>query len=130
MVKLPTPTAAELDAAKAVLAVADTKAKRSRMACFTAWAKSNNCQEGLSARGPERQQWLLKYMAYQMQRKDSNPTTTSRDSNIDVIEDSTKVFWWSKHKMGLELGLHKAQSWIESGKLESRPDEALVSFFT
>lgn len=118
------PTADELAAARTILATADQKQKKSQMACMSAYLKLNSDvpgnKEASDTRGQTRQQYLEKYMVYQMRRKPGVATSTQLATTR--TEATTDVYHWSKFQLEKEMGVTKATAWISSGKLDHHPD--------
>ena len=119
-----TPTEEELEAAREVLRGAEKASKRrSAMQAMVQFVKQNDeeCQALiLGARGPDRMEYCVKYMAY-MARKKAGVTTVS-SSHKSGVAKMKDFHMWSKYQMEQEVGPAKAAGWINSGKLQWFPD--------
>ena len=117
-----TPTAEELQSARDILAAADAKQKKSKMAAMVAFAKANTAAPDgndsvLASRGEDRQDYLLKYVAYMGRKKGTISKVITANSHENARSSVTQFHRWSRHEMEREVGMKKASLWIESGKL-------------
>ena len=79
------PGQAEIDAAKKLLDKASKEEARSKMACFSAWAKKNGVEDVSAMRGADRKNGLLIYMAYMGTKKRYSQNDGDREER-DVFD--------------------------------------------
>ena len=92
------------------------------MVSFVKNQKIQNPDEVLSSRGQERQEYMIKYVAY-MAKKKCNTQTLSTSSSHDMKTGAfVEYHRWSKHQMEQAVGTEKARGWIASGRLSAKPD--------
>ena len=104
------PTEEELSAARAHLQKLSDKARRSKNGCLITFLKNNPEEKQLveGTKGASREEWLCKYHIWQIRNRGSGTAQSlnskSERSNRGVMHT---LNWWSREKMGKELG----ESW-------------------
>ena len=118
------PTQSEIEAAKSILAAADSKAGKSKMNSMTAWLNKHKDvaghSEALEARGEERQEYLVKYLVW-MKRRGQATTVSSKEAKHEEAK-KLQHRWMSEFEITKEKGEAKCKLWVESKKLTWRPD--------
>ena len=125
MVKLAelAPNAEEIAQARAALAALDAKGRKSKMSSMAFFLKNNPENEiAKGTRGDKRKEYLELWMVHSFREKQAKLSLTNSRSVSEDTQKHQDVFWWSKHKMQQEMGTEKAQAWIDSGRLDERPD--------
>lgn len=117
------PSEAEVAEARKQLKNASAAQKRSKMASMMHFLKENPDSNVAEAKGEAKQRFLEAFICHQMKQKEIRKE--KENTRKDEVEKAStnRDRWWSKEKMQIELGVKKAQSWIDSGLLEHRPDK-------
>ena len=122
------PTEAELEAARAVINAAQDPAKklRSAMGSFTHWL--NTCggaalnPEAVAAQGDQRQQFLYDFLVFQAREKKSKLEQKVVRSATASKTGQGVSGWISWEELKREIGEEKADLWVESKLITTRPD--------
>ena len=118
------PTAEEIERALALIngkSEEDKKKKKSLNNSMMAWldkTKIADNKEVADSKGKEREEWMVKFFAFQAREKDPNKKVETART---VSTEKTKlvdVFEWGMEKMNKELGPQRAQSLRDSGKIK------------
>ena len=110
------PTEEELEAAKKVVAAASGKQKHSKMEAMVGFVKRDVAMDAeakqrvLAARGDARQQYLLKYVAYQTAK--GTGTLQSRATHRSCTEAKTRFHYWNEHELRKAKGDDTAEAWM------------------
>ena len=117
------PTDEELQAARELIRKSDDKAKRSKTACMVAFLSKHD--EATAAkvsglRGPERQEYTAKYLAYMLRKKTGTLHATQAHTSSTISNHD--FYFWSKFELYKNVGPKKADHWIQSGKMERHAD--------
>ena len=118
------PTAEEIERALALIngkSEEDKKKKKSLNNSMMAWldkTKIADNKEVADSKGKEREEWMVKFFAFQAREKDPNKKVETART---VSTEKTKlvdVFEWGMEKMNKELGPQRAQSLRDNGKIK------------
>ena len=118
------PTAEEIERALSLIngkSEEDKKRKKSLNNSMMAWldkTKIADNKEAAASKGKEREEWMVKFFAFQAREKDPNKKVETART---VSTEKTKlvdVFEWGMEKMNKELGPQRAQSLRDSGKIK------------
>ena len=119
------PSDDEIKAAKLILNNSTSAAKRSKMACMTAWLKRNADGAGndaaLGSRGQTREDYLLKYLVSVNRKQNATSSTIAEQSSSSSKTNNMDFYYWNKFVMDRELGAKVGEVWRKSGKLRWEP---------
>lgn len=118
------PSADELAEARCILSMRTTTTVRRRRSMqvsptdfeLTATLTKKEKLKGL--RDADRDSYIEKYLAFQMQQKDAKSETTSSKLTFVKRRDHQEVHEWDSEKFCNEIGTKRARAWIDSGKFE------------
>ena len=120
------PTDEELKQARSMLSGADAKARKSKTNSMNAFlaANSDDKQENAKvlkmAAGPEKTEYVVKYMAYQSAKKAGRLSLTRTNAVENAkMKDTLR---WNAWKCKQEVGEDTFAEWKDSGKLPYDPD--------
>ena len=117
------PTAEELQAARTLLKGADAKMKKSKVNSMNQFLSANandgNTQIAKTKAGPEKTEYIAKYIAYQSAKKSGRLINTMSNISEDLVHnDFLPMNYW---KMCKEFGDKTADAWIAHG-IDYDPD--------
>jgi len=72
-------------------------------------------------RGAERANAMLHFLVQQKRAGATSSKVVAKDF-ITTATEATQ-HWWGRWRLAKEVGKHKAQAWIDSGRLKDRPDQ-------
>ena len=66
--------------------------------------------------------WTEAFIVHELRGKGTITRKVNTKESEHTDSKGTNKRWWGKERMIKKLGQHKAEKWIESGKLQSRAD--------
>ena len=123
------PTEKELELARSILQATDAKGKRAKMGSMVGFCKRHpeldDSSAALASRGESRQDYLLKYMVYVARQNETTTTTTEEAVHADAEFEDFE--WLCEEQIKDRYGAAKCALWVDSKKLEVRPDRVTGS---
>ena len=102
----------------------DKKKKKSLNNSMMAWldkTKIADNKEVASSRGKDREDWMVRFFAFQARAKDPTKKVETARTVSKGTEKFVDYFEWGKEKMNQELGPQRAESLRQSGKIKWIP---------